>query len=75
MQGMTQEELADAANLFRTYMSRIESGHANPSLTVIHSLASALSVPPGQLLTPPSQDFVAGAVRSRAPVSRGRISR
>ena len=30
---LTQEELADRCGLFRTYMSRIESGLANPTLT------------------------------------------
>jgi transcriptional regulator with XRE-family HTH domain len=28
--GMTQEDLAERCGLFRTYMSRIETGKANP---------------------------------------------
>ena len=43
--GMTQEDLADRCGLFRTYMSRIETGNANPTLTMIHALAASLRVP------------------------------
>ena len=30
--------------MFRTYLSRIESGRANPTLTVLHGLAAGLGV-------------------------------
>ena len=73
--GMTQEDLADAANLFRTYMSRIETGLANPSLTVIHALANALAVSPGELLEPPSQTDIPARTRASAPIARGRVQR
>jgi transcriptional regulator with XRE-family HTH domain len=43
--GMTQEDLSDRCGLFRTYMSRIETGRANPTLTMIHALAASLAVP------------------------------
>jgi transcriptional regulator with XRE-family HTH domain len=42
--GMTQEDLAERCGLFRTYMSRIETGQANPTLTMIHALATSLGV-------------------------------
>lgn len=42
---MTQEDLAHRCGLFRTYMSRIENGAANPTLTMIHALADSLRVP------------------------------
>lgn len=42
---MTQEDLAHKCGLFRTYMSRIETGAANPTLTMIHALAGSLRVP------------------------------
>lgn len=42
---LTQEDLAHRCGLFRTYMSRIETGNANPTLTMIHALASSLRVP------------------------------
>ena len=71
---LTQEELADRCGLFRTYMSRIESGLANPTLTVLHTLAKGLEVEIGVLLTMPEAK-PAAKVRSARPVSRGRISR
>lgn len=71
---ITQEELADRCDLFRTYMSRIESGLANPTLTVLHTLAQGLEVSLIELLMPPT---VAHPQRVRAakPVSRGRVSK
>ena len=45
MAEMTQEDLAHRCGLFRTYMSRIETGNANPTLTMIHAIATSLRVP------------------------------
>ena len=42
---MTQEDLAHRCGLFRTYMSRIETGQANPTLTMIQAIADSLAVP------------------------------
>ncbi|MDE2078662.1 MAG: helix-turn-helix transcriptional regulator [Burkholderiales bacterium] len=42
--GLNQEELAEKVGVFRTYMSRIETGAANPTLTMIYALADALGV-------------------------------
>lgn len=42
---LTQEDLAHRCGLFRTYMSRIETGNANPTLTMIEALAVSLNVP------------------------------
>ena len=50
--GMTQEDLAHRCGLFRTYMSRIETGRANPTLTMIDALAGSLRVPTAQLFEP-----------------------
>ena len=50
--GMTQEDLAHRCGLFRTYMSRIETGRANPTLTMIDALAGSLQVPVAQLFEP-----------------------
>ncbi|WET13322.1 helix-turn-helix transcriptional regulator [Pseudomonas sp. D3] len=41
---MTQEAFADRCGFARTYMSRIETGGANPSLDAIQTLADALKV-------------------------------
>jgi transcriptional regulator with XRE-family HTH domain len=48
--GMSQEVLAERCGIFRTYLSRIESGAANPSLVVLVTLANALEVDPHVLL-------------------------
>lgn len=42
--GMTQEEFAEHCGFARTYMSRIETGGANPSLEAIHTLAGGLKI-------------------------------
>jgi transcriptional regulator with XRE-family HTH domain len=72
-QTLTQEELADRCGMFRTYMSRIESGLANPTLTMLHTLADALEVPIAELFVAPTSKPV--KVRSRQLVSRGRVVR
>jgi len=41
--GLTQEAFADHCGFARTYMSRIETGGANPSLDAINVLAVALN--------------------------------
>jgi len=46
---LTQEVLAERCGIFRTYLSRIESGSANPTLVVLVALAGALEVAPGEL--------------------------
>jgi transcriptional regulator with XRE-family HTH domain len=48
--GLSQESLAQRCGIFRTYLSRIESGAANPSLVVLVTLAAALEVEPHVLL-------------------------
>ncbi len=47
---LSQQELADAANIDRTYASQIERAIANPSLLVVESIAKALSTSPVDLL-------------------------
>ena len=42
--GMTQEEFADHCGYARTYMSRVETGGANPSLDAIQTMATGLNV-------------------------------
>ncbi|PAU86814.1 transcriptional regulator [Pseudomonas sp. WN033] len=42
--GFTQEAFADKCGFARTYMSRIETGGANPSLVALNVIASALNV-------------------------------
>lgn len=48
--GISQEELGFKANLDRTYISGIERGVRNPSLTALVSLAGGLGMTVSQLL-------------------------
>ncbi|WP_436136220.1 helix-turn-helix domain-containing protein [Acidovorax sp. LjRoot129] len=72
--GLTQEDLADRSGLFRTYLSRIESGQANPTLTVLYQVAAAFPIGVIELLTPATKDDPP-KVRSAAPLSRGRVKK
>jgi transcriptional regulator with XRE-family HTH domain len=48
--GLSQEKLALAANLDRTFVSLLERGLRQPSLTTLLTLASVLEVPAPTLL-------------------------
>jgi transcriptional regulator with XRE-family HTH domain len=49
--GLSQERLAQLADLDRTYVSGIERGERNPSLTSLLRLAGALNVQISELAT------------------------
>ena len=69
---ITQEELAERVGIFRTYMSRIETGLGNPTLTTIHALADSLGVSVTELFEVPAMRAPM-RTRSRALSSRGRV--
>lgn len=48
--GWSQEDYADRAGIHRTYVSDIERGRRNPTITVVEKLAAPLGVPAGELL-------------------------
>jgi transcriptional regulator with XRE-family HTH domain len=50
---LTQDLLADRCGIYRTYLSRIEMGQANPTLLVLVALANSLDVQPFELLVEP----------------------
>ncbi|MCP8467202.1 helix-turn-helix domain-containing protein [Pseudomonas sp. ZM23] len=49
-QGFSQEAFADKCGFVRTYMSRIETGTANPSLEAAKVLADGLGMTLSELL-------------------------
>lgn len=48
--GLSQEELAFAADMKRSYLSDLERGTRNPSVRALGRLAAALAVEPAELL-------------------------
>ena len=52
--GMTQQQLADASGLDRTYISLVEHGKQNLSIGAVLKIANALEMPLGDLLALPS---------------------
>ena len=48
--GMTQQDLADKCGLDISYIGQIERGQRNPTLGVIHGLASVLGVKVSDLM-------------------------
>lgn len=48
--GLSQEALAEKADLHPTHVSLVERFERNPSLNVAHALARALGVPLSQLI-------------------------
>lgn len=48
--GWSQEDYADRAGIHRTYVSDIERGKRNPTVTVVEKLAAPFGVSPSQLI-------------------------
>ncbi len=47
---LSQEACADLAGIHRTYLSDIERGARNPTITVVDSIARCLGITIGELL-------------------------
>ncbi len=48
-QELTQEDLAERAQVHRSYLAAVETGYRNPTLDVITKIASGLNVPTARL--------------------------
>ncbi len=55
--GWSQERLADAAKLHRTYIGAVERKERNPSLRSIQRIANALGVTVAELLSSKSEGY------------------
>lgn len=53
--GWSQEEFAFECGLHRTYVSGIERGVRNPTVTILDKIAKALGVSAGALLESPTK--------------------
>jgi transcriptional regulator with XRE-family HTH domain len=51
--GLSQEELADEAEVDRTYISQVERGQRNLTISVLNRIAKALKTTPDALLISP----------------------
>lgn len=51
----SQEDLAFESGIHRTYISGLERGIRNPTITIVQKLADTLKVPFGTLLDPPAR--------------------
>lgn len=67
---LSQEALALEAGIDRTYVSGIERGRRNPSLTMIVRLAEKLGTTPAALLTP-ARPSDTGEQDDRSALRRG----
>ena len=48
--GLSQEALAHESGIHRTYISGLERGIRNPTVTIVQSIAVALDISPSKLL-------------------------
>jgi len=53
VKNMTQEQLAEKADLHPTFIGKIERAEINPSIITIEKLAGAFNIPVSELLTFP----------------------
>ena len=60
--GLSQEELADRAQLHPTYVSGIETGYRNPTVKIVGRIAAALALSPAALFenAPPPESAKGG---------------
>jgi transcriptional regulator with XRE-family HTH domain len=65
--GITQEELGFRSGLDRTYISGIERGLRNPSITAAARIAEAIGVPLIDLLLKPQKIYTFERIKYRSP--------
>ncbi|MFG1412732.1 helix-turn-helix transcriptional regulator [Xanthobacter sp. VTT E-85241] len=65
--GLSQEEVAERMGVDRAYVSGLESGRRNPTLTTIWAIAQALGVEMSTLVSVAGASEPAPPIRKRAP--------
>lgn len=72
--GLSQEELADRANLHRNYIGMIERAERTPTLLAIEGIAKGLQLKASELIARAEDRVLAAAPlpRESAPYSRGK---
>jgi transcriptional regulator with XRE-family HTH domain len=68
--GLTQEEVADRADIHWTYLSQVEGGKRNLGLENIVYLAKAIGVTPSDLLKAFTKTYTANLPEKRASKRR-----
>lgn len=71
--GMTQEQMARLADVPRPTWANLESGEANPTLSVLIKVANALQVPVEELIGPPRTAVKFHKASSLPFVQRGKV--
>jgi transcriptional regulator with XRE-family HTH domain len=71
--GLTQQQIAKLASVPRATWAHLESGEANPTLTVLHRVARALAVSIEELLAVPRAACAFYAKDSIRVVTRGEV--
>jgi transcriptional regulator with XRE-family HTH domain len=67
---LSQEELADRADLHWTYLSDVERGRQSPTLDVVNRLARALKITIADLCSPLNEPFRARYRKRRSDLAK-----
>ena len=68
---VSQDDLSARCGIYRTYLSRIEGGRANPSLLVLVALATTLEVGVDDLLRREAGEIVVSTARASSRTLHG----
>jgi Zn-dependent peptidase ImmA (M78 family)/transcriptional regulator with XRE-family HTH domain len=72
MRGLTQSDLAEAADVDQSHVAVLEAGFRQPSAQVLTSLARALDLPPSYFRQPVRAYLSGGTLRYRAKADLGK---
>jgi len=72
--GLKQDEFAEKCGFARSYMSRVETGGANPSLDAIQTMATALRVSVRDLFSSSRGRRACASMRARSVLGTKRVA-